>query len=65
MSFNYYSNIRHASPNAKQYIPPNQKRSSRVTLPFVTILANHPGYVVRDATTGPVLKYCKLPKSTL
>lgn len=61
----YYSRIRHPTPNASKYVPPHAKRTSKISLPFVTILANHPGYVVRGTSTAPVLKSCKIPKTEL
>ena len=54
----YYNRIRHNSPNQRQ-LPPNQKKSSRINLPFVSILANHKDYKVHEVATGPVLKCCK------
>lgn len=45
--------------------PSQAKKPRRISLPYVSILANHPDYAVRDAATGPVLKSCKPPKPSI
>lgn len=61
----YYSNIRHPSPNTSKINNPLGKRTSRISLPFVTILSNHKGYRVRTSATGSVLRPCKPVKAEL
>lgn len=53
----YYNRVRINAPNTK--------KSRSVSLPFVTILANHKDYRIRESATGPVLKSCKPVKVEL
>ena len=59
----FYNRIRQSQriySEASNRVSTNQKRSRAISLPYIAILAHTKGYQIRQSTTGPVLKLCKI-----